>query len=455
MANKKPLAHYSGVIKELQSGDAVAGTDLEATYFNNWNDAFAIAIGLNRIISGNATWSGSGLTFNITPSAGFSTLVWTLQGTRFTANSTTVTSATADATNPRIDVIYFDSSGLIGIITGTPAASPSKPVVDPTTQIELTSVNIAAGATTPTVSGNLTAYNENTEWTVASTNGTLNAANTTAPKAGTKHISIGSFTNGQNITLTDSGTHDASQLQYLTFSLRLLATFNNSTFLSFYFANGSAPVSNQISLSSGSYGFLRTTTGSYQDLAIPISAFKFTSTIFNRIYIVLNGSNASGFYLDLVVLQGGITQPSESVVNSFNTRTGNVTPQTGDYTAAQVGAVATNTAITGATKTKITYDTKGLVTGGADATTADIADSSNKRYVTDAQLVVVGNTSGTNTGDQNLSTYAPLASPVLTGNPTAPTQTAGNNSTRVATTAYVDSAVGVVANNPLMVQIFS
>lgn len=36
----------------------------------------------------------------------------------------------------------------------------------------------------------------------------------------------------------------------------------------------------------------------------------------------------------------------------------------------------------------------------ADATTADIADSTDKRYVTDAQLVVIGNTSGTNTGDQ-------------------------------------------------------
>ena len=64
-----------------------------------------------------------------------------------------------------------------------------------------------------------------------------------------------------------------------------------------------------------------------------------------------------------------------------------------------------NAAITGATKTKITYDAKGLVTSGADATTADIADSINKRYVTDAQLTVIGNTSGTNTGDQDLSGY--------------------------------------------------
>jgi hypothetical protein len=59
-----------------------------------------------------------------------------------------------------------------------------------------------------------------------------------------------------------------------------------------------------------------------------------------------------------------------------------------------------NGAITGATKTKVTYDSKGLVTAGTDATTADIPDSTNKRYVTDAQSTVLGNTSGTNTGDQ-------------------------------------------------------
>ena len=72
--------------------------------------------------------------------------------------------------------------------------------------------------------------------------------------------------------------------------------------------------------------------------------------------------------------------------------------------------ISKNTAITGATKTKITYDANGLVTSGADATTADIADSTNKRYVTDAQATVIGNTSGTNTGDNATnSQYSGLA----------------------------------------------
>lgn len=76
--------------------------------------------------------------------------------------------------------------------------------------------------------------------------------------------------------------------------------------------------------------------------------------------------------------------------------------------------VVANSTITGATKIKITYDAKGLVTSGADATTADIADSSNKRYVTDAQLTVIGNTSGTNSGNQTLANTSDATSHTVT-----------------------------------------
>jgi uncharacterized protein (TIGR02145 family) len=65
--------------------------------------------------------------------------------------------------------------------------------------------------------------------------------------------------------------------------------------------------------------------------------------------------------------------------------------------------IVPNASITGATKTKLTYDTKGLVTAGADATTADIGESTDKNYVTDAQKSgVLSNTSGINTGDQTI-----------------------------------------------------
>jgi hypothetical protein len=78
---------------------------------------------------------------------------------------------------------------------------------------------------------------------------------------------------------------------------------------------------------------------------------------------------------------------------------------TGAMTAAVAGTdfVAPNSAITGATKTKITYDAKGLVTAGADATTADIAPSTDRNYVTDIKAGVLSNTTGTNTGDQTIT----------------------------------------------------
>ncbi|MGN1043519.1 MAG: hypothetical protein ACI4PR_01785 [Acutalibacteraceae bacterium] len=59
------------------------------------------------------------------------------------------------------------------------------------------------------------------------------------------------------------------------------------------------------------------------------------------------------------------------LVQSVNGKTGVVTLNCQD-----VGAVEANTEITGATKCKITYDSKGLVTGGEDLTAADIPDIS-------------------------------------------------------------------------------
>lgn len=46
--------------------------------------------------------------------------------------------------------------------------------------------------------------------------------------------------------------------------------------------------------------------------------------------------------------------------------------------------------------------------------------------------------------DNITTTYAPIDSPALTGNPTAPTQTSGDNSTKIATTAFVVDAMSKV-----------
>jgi hypothetical protein len=93
--------------------------------------------------------------------------------------------------------------------------------------------------------------------------------------------------------------------------------------------------------------------------------------------------------------------------------------------------IVPNSAITASSKTKITYDTKGLITSGDDATTADIAPSTNRNYVTDAQSGVLSNTSGTNSGDETTSSIkSKLGITTLSGSNTGDqTNVTGNAAT--------------------------
>ena len=140
---------------------------------------------------------------------------------------------------------------------------------------------------------------------------------------------------------------------------------------------------------------------------------------------------------------------SATAASTWGAIGGTLSNQT-DLQTALNAKVTGNTAITGATKTKVTYDSKGLVTAGADATTADIADSTNKRYVTDANLTVIGNTSGTNTGDQTLSGLGGVPTTrTLTINGTTQDLSADRTFTvstgiTIGTTAITSGAVGRV-----------
>ncbi len=75
------------------------------------------------------------------------------------------------------------------------------------------------------------------------------------------------------------------------------------------------------------------------------------------------------------------------------------------------------------------------------------ANSTATSAATAAQIVsAIGDTSVARaTSDANgnaiTSTYAPIASPALTGSPTAPTASAGTSTTQIATTAFVSEAV--------------
>ena len=109
------------------------------------------------IVSGCAP-SISGLT--VTVAAG---VVHLAGGTRKEITSTNITLDSADQTNPRIDLVYIDSTGTVAKITGTAAASPSAPVL-PSNGIKVCVVTVAANASTgmvnrvQTIAPNLTNY---------------------------------------------------------------------------------------------------------------------------------------------------------------------------------------------------------------------------------------------------------------------------------------------------------
>ena len=191
-------------------------------------------------------------------------------------------------------------------------------------------------------------------------------------------------------------------------------------------------------------------------MALKIIVHDLGESIKDRIGVWTVGQTAPDGWSDYSTPVGGTT---------WGTITGTLSNQT-DLQTALNAKVTGNGAIVGATKTKITYDTKGLVTAGADATTADIADSSNRRYVTDAQLVVIGNTSGVNTGDQTSvsgnagtvttgdaggdTTTWPLLGTSQTGNQspsTDPGLTYNASTNALSTTTFIGNLTGFANGN--------
>ncbi|WP_169834356.1 hypothetical protein [Paenibacillus donghaensis] len=88
-----------------------------------------------------------------------------------------------------------------------------------------------------------------------------------------------------------------------------------------------------------------------------------------------------------------------------------------------ITVVLANTGVTAGAYTKFTVDAKGRITAASQMTAADVA---------------LGNVT-------NESKATMFSSPALTGTPTAPTASAGNNSTQLATTAFVEAVRGILA----------
>jgi hypothetical protein len=93
---------------------------------------------------------------------------------------------------------------------------------------------------------------------------------------------------------------------------------------------------------------------------------------------------------------------------------------------------ASGATFNGSAAVTISYNTV-----GAQASNSNLTNLAGLTYASTSFVKMTG----ANTFTLDTTVYAPLASPTFTGTPTAPTPSAADNSTKLATTAYVDNAV--------------
>lgn len=237
----------------------------------------------------------------------------------------TVTLSTADGTNPRRDAIYVNTSSTAGAVTGTPTANPEAPTVDPVTQLALTDVLVAASATTPSI-GVTIIRNEGSggEWSITKTvtstdNYSTNPYNGTISQRITA-ASAGQYMEWQNVT-----TVSKSQYSSLILYIRNNVAFAAARTWSVRLFNTTTQVGSVQNISA--WGYAPATTGSYQIIAIPMSAFG-GADAFNRVRMTNTGTGGTvDVQVDYVQLQAGITQvsPLQNSITSITTNSGTFT----------------------------------------------------------------------------------------------------------------------------------
>ena len=267
---------------------------------------------VTRIISGSAVWD-SLLVYSVTK------CFYYINGILYNSAATNVTLAPADSSNPRIDVIYCDTLGNVGVITGIPSPNPVKPVVNPLSQIELTHIDVNAQATTPAGISKKIIYNENTglpgEWTTSSTSSAITFNYPTNPY---KDL-VSAFFDGvsalnQSAIFTNNANVNADTLSLLSMYLRVNSTVASPTrtLLAIQLYKSGALVSTTIQVSTGRYGYNENILSAYQQLAIPFSDFTFRNPLdktFDQIKITANDFAKLGFQIDYITAQIGGNPP--------------------------------------------------------------------------------------------------------------------------------------------------
>ena len=239
-----------------------------------------------------------------------------IQGLPYTSPQTDITLDPSDPTDDRIDLIIVDSSGAVDFITGTASSTPSEPDYDPGTQLKLAIVFVPAASTEPVVNTEIV-YFENAggpgEWNWTEVGTTFDPNSTNNPKApATKDIEGTTASNGdyaQGAIPASSYLVDDANLLILW--IRSKATWANNRGLSISLRTAGVLQGTSVAINrTGSFGFDSSITGTYQQIAIPISLFSIPAgQTITQIRITAFG-NGHGFYIgDIYFQEQGVTQP--------------------------------------------------------------------------------------------------------------------------------------------------
>ena len=179
-----------------------------------------------------------------------------------------------------------------------------------------------------------------------------------------------------------------------------------------------------------------TLTSPVLDTAISGTAFKDEDTMTSDSATSVASQQSIKAYVDTQVATiptGDITAVVAGTGLSGGGTSGSVTLNA-DVTDSSTTTFTNKTIDADGTGNSITNIEDANIKASAAIDATKIADGS----VTSTEFQYI-NTLSSNAQDQ-IDLKAPLASPALTGNPTAPTQSAADNSTKIATTAYVDNS---------------
>ena len=203
-------------------GEVLVYNDSTGVWENVFNPLNTDPTG-NQLISGGASYSGTGLIFDV------STLEYIISGIPFSTIATQVTLATGDPANGRFDAIVADENSNVIVVQGTPGVTPSTPAIG-IDQVLVQYILVGANATTPTITTENVYLESTNGWL---NKGTLNnptnttadfSASTPGPFQGSECVDINSGRYSSNRGIFFSTNSPVSRLDYSVLSVRVYLT---------------------------------------------------------------------------------------------------------------------------------------------------------------------------------------------------------------------------------------